>query len=101
MKKYPEDMLKPYVKACKIYEKVRQAQVPPAEGNMHPLKPGDQVCVRAMNKESFSSRWKGPYLVQLTQAAVKVKEKPDWLHATRCELHHSDGTLEEKETQEP
>lgn len=84
--------------ARSLHEQIKQTQVTPSEGNMHPFRPGDQVLVKTLNKESFSPRWKGPYQIILTtRTALKLEKHPNWVHATRCKYYIPDDLQSEEE----
>uniref|UniRef100_UPI00398E885A uncharacterized protein n=1 Tax=Pristiophorus japonicus TaxID=55135 RepID=UPI00398E885A len=66
-----------------FHSQVKEAQVKPAEGKCHNLEPGKFVYIKIFKrKSSLQPRFEGPYQVLLaTNTAIKVKERPTWIHA--------------------
>uniref|UniRef100_UPI00398EFD08 uncharacterized protein n=1 Tax=Pristiophorus japonicus TaxID=55135 RepID=UPI00398EFD08 len=69
-----------------FHSQVKEAQVKPAEGKCHNLEPGEFVYIKIFKRKSrLQPRFEGPYQVLLaTNTAIKVKERPTWIHASHC-----------------
>ena len=69
-----------------------QERVPFALGEQIPeFTLGDQVSVKDWKHDSLAPRWKGPYVILTTPAAVKVAGIAPWIHHTRVKrAYHAD-----------
>ena len=69
-----------------------QEKVPfPFGEQIHEFTLGDQVWVKDWKHDSLAPRWKGPYVILTTPAAVKVAGIAPWIHHMRVKrTYHED-----------